>query len=179
MKKIILLILLLFCKVTYAQEIMSTSAGIINFEASVPLFEEVKAKNETAQCILIIKTGEISSILLIKDFHFKLSLMEKHFNEKYIESDRYPKASFKGVIQGFNLNIIGSAPKEFNLKGKLEIHGKSKKINTVINIKKIETGLEIITDFNVNSRDFNILIPEILSMKVAETVNIKSNFLLK
>lgn len=179
MKKITLIFLLYFANLALAQEKMTTQKGIIDFEASVPLFEEVKAKNENAACIINLENGEISSTALIKDFHFKIALMEQHFNENYMESHRYPKAVFKGTIEGFNLNIIGTSPKEFKLKGTLKLHGKLKKINTVVLLKKSNNGLEIITDFNVNSKEFNIKIPEILSMKVAETVNIKTAFLLE
>lgn len=177
MKKFTLLFLLFFANMALAQEKMNTYKGIIDFEASVPLFEEVKAKNENATCSINPETGEISSTVYIKDFHFKIALMEKHFNENYMESHNYPKATFKGTIEGFNLNIIGSSPKEFKLKGTLKVHGKSKKINTIAILKKTNDGLEIIADFMVNSKDFNIKIPEILSMKVAETVNIKTVFL--
>jgi len=179
MKKITLIFLLYFANMALAQEKMTTNKGIVNFEASVPLFEEVKAKNENATCVLNPKNGEISSTVFIKFFHFKISLMEKHFNENYMESDHYPKATFKGIIEGFNLNIIGTTPKEFNLKGTLKLHGKSKKINTVVLLRKSNNGLEIITNFNVNTKDFNIKIPEILSMKVAETVQIKTEFLVQ
>jgi hypothetical protein len=59
------------------------------------------------------------------------------------------------------------------------MHGKSKKITTIAIIRKVDGGLEIISDFDEKSKDFNIKIPEMLSMKVAETVNIKAYFLLK
>jgi len=179
MKKIILLSLLFIYNPIVAQEEKVTTSGIINFEASVPLFEEVKATNNTASCILNTKTGAIATIVLIKDFRFKIPMMEKHFNENYMESDDYPKASFKGIIEGFNWYIIGTSPKEFKLKGTLKIHGKSKKISTIAILKKSNNGLEIISDFDVNIRDFNIEIPEMLSMKVAETVNVKTLFLVK
>jgi polyisoprenoid-binding protein YceI len=179
MKKIILLSLLLIHNLIVAQEDMTTNTGSINFEASVPLFEEVKATNNKASCILNTKTGEIACIVLIKDFRFKISLMEKHFNENYMESADYPKASFKGIIEGFNWHIIGTSPKEFKLKGTLKMHGKSKKISTVALLRKSNDGIEIISDFNLNSKDFNIKIPEMLSMKVAETVNVKTIFFVK
>lgn len=179
MKKIILLSLLLIHNLIVAQKDMTTNTGSINFEASVPLFEEVKATNNKAFCILNTKTGEIACIVLIKDFRFKIPLMEKHFNENYMESADYPKASFKGIIEGFNWHIIGTSPKEFKLKGTLKMHGKSKKISTVALLRKSNDGIEIISDFNLNSKDFNIKIPEMLSMKVAETVNVKTIFFVK
>jgi hypothetical protein len=176
MKKITLISLFLINAV-FAQEKMIADIGIINFEASVPLFEEVKAENKNASCVLNLQTGEISSTVAIKDFHFKIALMEKHFNENYMESHEYPQGIFQGTIEGFNLYIIGTEPKEFKLKGTLKLHGKFKKINTVILLKKTSHGLEMTTDFNVDTKDFNIKIPKILSMKVAETVNIKTLFL--
>ncbi|HSN48326.1 MAG TPA: YceI family protein [Flavobacterium sp.] len=174
-----LLTLLFYANVILAQDEKITNAGIIHFEASVPLFEEVKATNNKVSLILSTKTGAIVCIVLIKDFRFKIPMMEKHFNDYYMESDYYPKASFKGIIQGFNWNIIGTSPKEFKLKGTLKMHGKTKKISTVAILRKVDGGLEILSVFDVNSKDFNIKIPEMLNMKVAETVNVKTLFFVK
>lgn len=175
-----MLISLLFCaNLILPQEEKTTHEGIIHFEASVPLFEEVKATNNKVYCILNIKTGAITSLAMIKDFRFKIPMMEKHFNDNYMESFHHPKASFKGIIEGFNWYIIGASPKEFQLKGILKMHGKSKKISTVAILRKTGDGLEIISNFEIISRDFDIKIPEMLSMKVAETVNVKTHFLLK
>lgn len=179
MKKIIAITFILLVNICLAQKELSTAAGIINFEASVPFYEEVKATNTSVSCALNIKSGELSSEVQMKDFQFKLSLMKEHFNKKYLETDHYPKAYFKGMIEGFNWNIIDTNPKEFKLKGVLKLHGKSKKINTIVLLKKIEHKLEIVSNFTVNIKDFNIKIPEILSMKVAETVAIQSHFLLQ
>lgn len=176
MKKIIFIILSILTQNSFAQKELTTSSGIVNFEASVPLFEEVKAKNSNASCALNTKNGTFTSIVQLKEFRFKLSLMEEHFNEKYLETDHYPQATFKGRIEGFNLNIIDSNPKEFKLKGEIKIHGKTKKINTVVALRKLEDKLEIISNLNLNIKDFNIQIPEILSMKVAENVTIRSEF---
>jgi polyisoprenoid-binding protein YceI len=179
MKKIILIMLFFIINNTFAQKEIMTTKGHVNFEASVPLFEEVNATNETAQCVLNTENGEIKTVVRMKDFRFKLSLMENHFNEKYLESNRYPNATFKGKIQGFNWHIIGTTSKEFKIKGKLQMHGKSKEINTTLYLRKIENGLEIISDFDLNIHDFNIEIPKMLSMKVTEKVNIKTLFLVQ
>lgn len=179
MKKIIFLIVLFLTNPIVAQKKMISGNGIINFEASVPLYEEVTATNKSAQCILNTKSGELYSTILIKDFHFKISLMEKHFNEYYLESDRYPKATFKGRIIGFNWHIIGTTPKKFIIKGKMELHGKKKEINAIAFLRKTNNGLEITSDFTVKVKDFNIEIPSVLSMKIAENVNIKTIFFVK
>lgn len=179
MKNIIFILLIIISPHSFAQKEIMTTNGEIHFEASVPYFEEVAATNKKAICILNIKTGKIKSTVDVKEFHFKLDLMEEHFNNKYIESNRYPEATFNGTIEGFNLYIIGNTPKEFKMKGELKIHGKSRKINTIVLLKKVEKGLEIESNFIIKASDFNIKIPEILSMKVAEKVTIKTFFWLQ
>ncbi|RTY87275.1 YceI family protein [Flavobacterium sp. GT3R68] len=178
-KSIVLLITFLSFHSIFAQDKKLTKTGTVTFEASVPSFEEVEGTNESVTCILNIKTGEFASLALIKGFRFKIALMEEHFNENYMESDTYPKAMFKGVIQGFNWNIIGTASKEFKMKGKLELHGRSREIYTTVKLRKVDDALEILSDFNVNSEDFRISIPKVVSNKVSKTVNIKTNFLVK
>ncbi len=179
MKKIIIITVIFLVNILSAQKEMATTVGIIKFEASVPLYEEVTATNKTVSCILIPKTGALNIVVPIQEFRFKLSLMEEHFNQKYLETDRYPTAYFKGTIVGFNLNVLDSTPKKFKLKGELKIHGKTKKINTIVVLQQRDTKLEIVSNFNINVKDFNIEIPEILSMKIAGTVIISSRFLLQ
>ncbi len=170
-------VLLFFCT-AFSQNKIATNLGTILFEASIPSFEEVKANNNSVSCILNTATGEISSLAFIREFHFKMSLMEEHFNANYLESHKYPKATFKGIIQGFNLAIIGDFPKEFKLTGVLSMHGKSKVINTIAMIQKKENGLQITSNFKVNSKDFRIKIPNIIQYKIDETVTIKTDFLM-
>jgi polyisoprenoid-binding protein YceI len=179
MKKIIYIIFCILANSSFAQKVMSTRTGVIHFEASVPLFEEVAATNKTVSGDLNTKDGAFTSVVQMKEFRFKLSLMEEHFNIKYLETDDYPQATFNGKIEGFNINIIGDSPKEFKLNGQLKIHRKTKKIITTITLKKVANKLEMVSDFKVNVKDFNIKIPEILSMKVAETVNIKTQFIVQ
>lgn len=179
MKKIIFFLLFFIFHYTAAQHEMRTASGMISFEASVPFYEEVKATNNTAVCLLELKNGQLSSRVQMKDFRFKLSLMEEHFNKKYLETDDYPQASFRGIIEGFNINIIGDTPKDFKLKGELKIHGKSKKINAIVFLRKERNGLEMVSEFKINTKDYNIDIPEILRMKVAETVHINYYFFVK
>ena len=179
MKNSIIIALLLCFSVASAQEKLVTKNGTTTFEASVPSFEEVKAKNENVTCILNTKTGEIASLALIKGFKFKIALMEEHFNENYMESTRYPKATFRGILKDFDLKEVTATPKDFSLKGKLEIHGKSKEITTIAKIKKTEKGIEIETNFSVNASDFDIQIPSVVKNKVSNKINVSNVFVLK
>ena len=171
MKKMTLLFLILVSIIAFAQEKMFTDKGIIGFEASVPLFEEVKAINDQTSCVLITKTGEITCLAYIKKFQFERSLMQEHFNSNYMESDRYPKAIFKGIIEKFDLKDIDSNTKEYEIKGKITIHGKSKALVVNGTIKKVAEGIELISNFPLNTDDFKIEIPYIVRSKISKNVN--------
>lgn len=179
MKKIVLIFTLFLSYNFVAQEKILTKTGTITFEASVPAFEEVKAKNTGASCVLNTKTGEIASLALMKGFKFKVALMEEHFNENYVESSKYPKATFKGKLENFDYSKVTSSVQNYNLKGKLELHGKTKEITIIAKIKKTSEGLEVKSNFTVNSDDFNIEIPSVVSKKVSKKVTISLDFLLK
>jgi hypothetical protein len=179
MKKFIVIIHFFIINNSFAQKEMSTTTGIINFEASVPFYAEVAATNKTVLCLLNLKNRQLTSVVQMQDFRFKLSLMEEHFNKKYLETDHYPQAIFKGTVENLTRDALDHIPSAFRLNGDLKIHGKTKKINTIVFLKKEGNGLEITSDFQVNAKDFNITIPEILSIKNDETVTIKHYFLAK
>jgi len=175
-----LLVCFLFCATgLFAQEKMVTKTGKVTFEASVPSFEEVKAKNDGVTFILNSKTGEVAGLALMKGFRFKIALMEEHFNENYMESDKYPKATFKGKIESFDVKALTATAKEYTIKGKLELHGKSKDVTSVAKIRKTDAGIEIISNFSVNASDFDIKIPSVVKNKVSNTINIKTEFTVK
>ncbi len=179
MKKILFYSLLFVTAQSFAQTKLVTKTGKITFEASVPAFEEVKAKNEAVTCILNPANGEIASLALMKGFRFKVALMEEHFNENYVESDKYPKATFKGKIDNFDLSKLTATAKDYTIKGKLELHGKTKDITITAKIKKTDAGVEIDSNFLVNTDDFDIEIPSVVSKKLTKKVAVALDVTLK
>nr|WP_315151704.1 YceI family protein [uncultured Flavobacterium sp.] len=179
MKTVILIVMLSITKICLSQENMISKSGTITFEGSVPSFEEVKATNNSVTFVLNPITGEIASLALVKGFRFKVALMEEHFNENYIESDQYPKAIFKGKIDGFDANGLNANPKNFIIKGTLTLHGKSKDINISAKINRSAAGIHLVSDFSVNAGDFNIAIPTIVKNKVSNKISIRIDALLK
>lgn len=180
MKTKLYCITLFVCTVIgFSQSKKITKTGDIKFEASVPSFEEVKAQNKTATFLLNTENGEIAALALIKGFRFKIALMEEHFNENYIESNKYPKATFKGKIHGFSMAILSESNREFIINGILELHGKSKEISIPAKIRKIENDIQLTSNFSVNADDFDIQIPKIVNNKVSKKVNISLDCILK
>lgn len=174
MKNIFFLGLLLMTSCSFYAQKYITKTGNIKFEASVASFEEVAAENKTVSAVLDASTGELAVLALMKGFRFKVALMEEHFNENYMESDKFPKATFKGKIEDFDILKIANV-KSFKISGELTLHGTTKKITTTAKISK--TGNTIVLDgnFDVKPEDFNIEIPKIVSKKVADKIQVSYN----
>lgn len=172
--KYICFLLLLTPALFYGQK-FSTRAGVLKFEASVPSFEEVAAENKTASAALDAATGEIAVLTLMKGFRFKVALMEEHFNESYAETDKYPKATFKGKVDGLDVSKLTAEPQSFTISGDLTIHGKTKKVTDTAKISRSGNNIVITGAFEVKPGDFGIEIPKVVSKKVAEKVNVSYN----
>jgi hypothetical protein len=159
-----------------AQEKYIDKNGIVIFEASEQLFEEVKAANESVTAILSTETNQIASLALIKGFHFKNSLMEEHFNENYIESETYPKAKFKGNLIDFNVAELDENITEVSVEGTLEVHGRQKGVHAKLKTQKIRDIISMTGEFKVTPGDFDIEIPQIVRNKIAKEVLVKLDF---
>jgi len=171
MKRTTLLILLFTAFSLLAQDKFKTSTAIVNFEASVPFFEEVKAVNKLGTIVLEPQSSTLICTVTVKDFRFKMDLMQEHFNDNYLETNRYPKAVFKGKIEKFDLKDIDGIEKEYNVKGKLYLHGKSKIIEMKALIKRVPEGIQISCNYPISVSDFNIAIPSMVANKISTTAN--------
>lgn len=183
MKKsyIIYLILLVFLSINTnvsAQKLI-TKTGSIKFQASMPSYEEVAAENKSVSAVLEQSNGDFASLVLIKGFRFKVALMEEHFNENYMESEKFSKATLKGKIEDFDISKISNTPKNFTLKGDLTIHGKTKPVTVTVKISKAANGgVNMIGSFEAKPEDYGIEIPSLVRKKIADKVKIDYNFLL-
>jgi polyisoprenoid-binding protein YceI len=167
-----------FVTLGYSQKVI-TRSGEIKFEASMPAFEEISATNNTVSCVLDESNGDIASLLLIKAFKFKSSLMEEHFNENYLESTKFPKATFKGKIVNYDSDKLNSDKTSFDLEGELTIHGITKKIKTKIYLTKNAGKITLFTTFLIKPLDYNIEIPNLVKGKVAEKAKISIRYILE
>jgi polyisoprenoid-binding protein YceI len=175
MKNIFYTLVALFSIGIYAQDKVLTKTGQISFEASVPSFEEVKGTLSNAGSAINTKTGDIACVLMIKSFKFKNGLMQEHFNENYMESDKYPKSVFTGKIENFNFSELSSKAVKYTVTGTIEIHGKKKSISVPVMIKKNDKTTNVTSSFELKPEEFDIEIPSIVGYKIAKTVTVKMN----
>ncbi len=174
MKKIIFLALMI-SQISFAQKYY-TKTGSTQFKASVQAFEEVAAKNNSTSAVLKTTSGDFAALLFVKAFRFKIALMEEHFNENYMDSDLFPKATFKGKIHDFSIHKLNHIEQDFTLSGLLTIHGVTKKVTTIARLKSEGEKLVIVTNFMVRPSDFNIKIPSIVKDKIAKEINISTYY---
>lgn len=175
MKKILILCFLFVAGSVSAQKYY-TKTGETDFKASVEAFEPVEAKSNSTTVILKVDSGDIAALLFMKSFHFKVALMEEHFNENYMDSDKFPKATFKGKLKDFNMSNLSNTAKEFNLSGTLTVRGKAKDIQTTAMISKDGDKIIIKSKFSVEPQDFDIDIPSIVRNKIAKEINVTLNY---
>ena len=155
-----------------AQKKFFTRTGKVVFYSKAPL-EDIKAVNNQVSCIYEVESNRIVAKVLIKAFKFDKALMQKHFNENYLESDKFPKASFKGKIvntnsQDFNTNWN----RNLEFDGNITIHGVTKKIKNPVQLS-MKNGVMIVNCiFYVFLKDYEIKVPSTVINNVAEKVKI-------
>ena len=169
--RIVLLAILIVSKADNAQKYISKN-GHIWFYASTPV-ENIEAHNNQAVSILNPEDGTLQFSLLVKSFEFKVALMQEHFNENYMESDKIPKAGFTGKLS--NLSQIdfkknGSYPVE--VTGDLTIHGVTKPVTTRGTLIVSGNSVNAKAKFIVMPKDYNIEIPAVVENKIAKEVEV-------
>lgn len=155
-----------------AQSRIFTKSGTVSFSAGTAV-EDIDGMNKSVTSVVDTSTGQIEFAALMKGFEFKRSLMQDHFNENYVESEKFPKAVFKGeVLNISDINFSKDGTYPVKVKGALELHGVKKEIETPA-IFTVSTGaISAVCDFIITSADFNIEIPGAVADKVSPTVNV-------
>jgi len=166
-------ILWLLCHTPIAAQKFKSVSSNIHFYSDAPV-EDIEATNLDGQSALDISSKDIVFTIPINGFKFEKSLMQEHFNENYMESDKFPKATYKGRISGFDTTAKGW--QEAKSQGIINIHGIDKKILVEGQIKIEEDNLEIKAVFPVVLEDYKIKIPKVVFYNIAEAVDVTIAF---
>lgn len=179
MKKVLMIFTLTAFAATsaLAQKYM-TRTGKVSFFSGTPL-ENIEAFNNETAAVMDAKSGDLVFQVPIKSFKFEKALMQEHFNENYMESDKYPKAEFKGKIADVSkVNFSKDGTYNVTTAGKLTIHGVTKDVSLpgTITVK----GKEVTTTskFKVKTSDYNISIPKLVEGKIAKEIEVTVNSIL-
>ena len=150
-----------------------TKDGTISFYSHTPL-EEIEAVNQKAVSILDLDQSKVEFSVLVKGFLFKNALMQTHFNENYMESDKFPKAIFKSLDADFsNLDLDHDGEYTIPIKGLLTVKDQEKEITTEVHFL-VKNGLfSANCEFVVSPEDFKIEIPSLVKGKIADEIKVK------
>lgn len=160
-----------------AQKKFSSDRGELSFSSNAKL-ELINATSKRVLGILDPSNGQFAFIVKVRSFEgFNSGLQQQHFNDKYMESDKFYDATYSGkIIDPVDYGKDGTY--NVKAKGSLVIHGK-KQERTISGKMQIEKGvLTITSDFEVPLADHGIPIPEIVSQKIATVINVKLNVLM-
>ena len=173
MKKLIVLLFLtsLISMSSFGQRFI-TKNGHVYFYSEAPM-ETIEAHNKQVNSALDIKTGDIIFKILMKSFIFEKALMQEHFNENYVESDKFPNATFKGKVTNMDA-IEFSLPGSYDaiIEGELTIHGITQKVAAEGIFQVKNDMIHGKAKFNVAISDYDISIPGAVAGKIAEVVEI-------
>lgn len=157
---------------TYAQKFMTRDARI-SFLSEAPL-EKIEAVNKSGSAVLDAETGRMEWKVLIKNFVFEKKLMQEHFNENYMESDKYPNATFKGEIVNIkDMNLGKDGEYNVRAKGKMTIHGVERDIEVPGKITVAGGKLNVMSEFKVACADYNINIPSVVRDNIAKEIAVR------
>src|ERR1700744_5198788 len=150
------------------QGLYTCKNAYISIYSSAPL-EDISAETSTGQSVFNAATGELVFSLNIRSLTFKKSLMQEHFNTDYMESDKYPKATFKGKIQE-HIDVTKDGTYPVTAVGDLDVHGVTQHRSVQGKVTVNNGTVTMNSEFMVKCADHHIEIPKIVFHNIAESI---------
>ena len=179
MKKYILSSALVLSIISLKSQIYTAKEGAtaISFFSKAPL-EDIEAVNKGASIVFKSSTGDLQMSVSIQNFKFKNALMEEHFNENYMETEKYPKCVFKGKINEA-IDYSKDGENKVTVTGKMELHGVTKDVTINGTLTKSGNEFKLYSKFQIKVADYNIKVPSMYVKNIAEVVDVTFNSVLE
>lgn len=177
MKKLGIILIVIVVMIAIAADVMAqgkfiTKNGHISFYSEAPL-ENIEAHNHEVLSIIDMEAKQVAVSMLMKAFAFEKSLMQEHFNENYVESDKFPKATFKGTFTAAeSVDMSKDGVYAVEVSGDLTIHGITKPVTTQGTMEVKEGQVITKTVFKVALKDYDIEIPKVVVDNIAGEIEI-------
>ena len=178
MKKAVLISVIAFCVFNFSLKAQKyiTKEGTIEIFSKTPIFT-IEGIDKKVASILNFENGEVVATTLVRSFKFHEALVEDHFNENYMESEKFPKASFKGNITNFkDVNLKKNGDYKITIKGDLTIHGVTKPIDATGTITIKDGKVLAKTQFNVSLAGYKIHVEESYKDAIKDEIRLNINF---
>ncbi len=174
MKSIIITVIGLLGLVIPPQSTIYRCSNVKTTLFSEAPLENIEATSAAGVSIIDMATGEVMVSLPVKSFQFKKGLMQEHFNENYMESDKFPRATFKGIIAA-PLPPLKDGDYPISVSGELDVHGvkQSRTVKGTLTVRG--QAVSVVTSFDVQCKDHGIKIPTMVFKNIAETIRITAS----
>ncbi|RSK35332.1 YceI family protein [Hymenobacter metallilatus] len=147
-----------------------TRAGMVSFFSASPL-EDIEARSQQLAAVLDARSGQLAFTVSIRSFQFKRSLMQEHFNENYLESEKYPKATFSGRILEWKPEVLtATGAVAVVAEGDLTMHGVTRHIRVPGTLTPLNNQLLMNASFSVAPAEYNIDIPALVRDHIAKNI---------
>lgn len=148
-------------------------AGIISFFSKAPL-EDIEGVNKKVTMVLKTSTNDVQFGVTMLNFKFSKPLMEEHFNENYVESDKYPICTFKGKINE-SIDYTKDGEHKVTVKGTMDLHGVTKEVEIPGTLTIKGGNILMNSKFKIKVADYKIKVPSMYVQNIAEEVDVTVN----
>jgi len=157
-----------------AQGKYMTKVGLISF-FSASIMEDIEARNNKVAAVVDLGTGQMAFAVPIREFQFKRTLMQEHFNENYMESEKYPKATFTGQVVNAAqvMKLVASSSQNVEVEGQMTMHGVSHKVAVSGTMQLRDGQLVMFAYFNIAPADYAVDIPLLVREHIAKSVSVR------
>lgn len=154
------------------------SEATIKFRSEAPL-EVISAESNKLLGVIDPEKRTFAFTVQNSSFEgFNNSLQKVHFNENYMESDKYPVMGFKGkIIEDVDFTVPGEY--QVRAKGFLTVHGIVKERIIRAKVTSAEGAIKLASEFTVLLKDHNIRVPKVVHEKIASEIKVEVNAELK
>jgi len=140
---------------------------------SKAMAENIEAHNRQTSAVLDTKSGAVAVSIPIAGFEFEKALMQEHFNENYMESGKYPKATFKGIIQDYGQLQLGDSNTDVTIAGDITVHGVTQPLTVKGTLKKASDQIMGAVTFELTVADFDIKVPKVVVDNIAKVIQVE------
>lgn len=168
-KSQLIVVALLICGSLSAQKFI-TRGAYIKFFGSTPM-ENIEAVTKQGSSVIDASNGDVVFQVLLNSFTFEKALMQEHFNENYVESEKYPKCTFKGKIIG-DVDYKKPGTYQVEIKGTMSLHGVDQEMTAPATVIVEKDGVKLSSEFKVVPEDYDIEIPGAVRDKIAKQMEV-------
>jgi YceI-like domain len=179
MKKITLLLGLLFiilANVVNAQTYKTRDANIFFNPNKDQSHKDYASVSKEGTAVFKVETNEVALLVPMKTFHFNNALLEEHFNENYLHTNKFPNATFKGKLIGFNKDQLAKdGTYTLSSEGQVSLHGITQNFKAPVKLVVKGKSATFTCNFKIRADQYAIDIPALVKPKLSDETPIDAN----